>query len=84
MRNCNINSVCIFNFGVNCTLPSSYVVVASDLHPKYQRSATTNYADDTYLILGSRIIRTIAEEFGNIQSWAMKNNFQIHPSKTKE
>jgi len=58
--------------------PPSYVVVASDLHPKHRRNAMTNYADDTYLMIGSSNIHTTAEEFGNIQAWAMRSNLQIN------
>src|SRR6218665_831651 len=44
----------------------------------------TKYADDTYLKIGSSNIHTTAEEFGNIQDWALKNNLQINANKTKE
>src|SRR6218665_2393800 len=62
----------------------SYVIVASDLHPKHRRNAMTKYADDTYLMICSSNIHTTAEEFGNIQAWAMRNNLQINANKTKE
>src|SRR6218665_1815771 len=64
--------------------PPSYVIVASDLHPKHRRNAMTKHADDTYLTIGSSNIHTTAEEFGNIQAWAMRNNLQINSNKTKE
>ena len=44
----------------------------------------TNYADDMYLMVGSRNIGTIVDEFGNIQTWATRNNLRIHLNKTKE
>src|SRR6218665_382450 len=44
----------------------------------------TKYADDTFLMIGSSNIHTTAEEFGNIQALAMKNNLQINANKTKE
>src|SRR6218665_1965094 len=64
--------------------PPSYVIVASDLHPKHQRNLMIKYADDTYLMVVSNNIGTTAEEFGNIQSWAAKNNLRINSNKTKE
>src|SRR6218665_710397 len=30
------------------------------------------------------MLHTAVEEFDNINSWALKNNLKIHPSKTKE
>src|SRR6218665_647282 len=65
-------------------LGPSYVIVASDLHPKHQRNLMTTYADDTYLLIGSNNIGTAAEEFRNIQSWAARNNLRINSNKTKE
>ena len=47
--------------------PPSYVIVASDLHPKHQRNAITKYADDTYLMIGSSNIHTPVQNFGNIR-----------------
>src|SRR6218665_372384 len=44
----------------------------------------TKIADDTYLLVGSRSIGTLVEEFDNIKKWAENNNMKIHPSKTKE
>ena len=42
----------------------------------------TKYSDDTYLMIGSSNIHTTAEEFDNIQTWAMRNNLQINANKT--
>src|SRR6218665_65869 len=64
--------------------PPSYVIVASDLHPKPQRNAMTKYADDTCLMIGSSNIHTTAEEVGNIQAWATRNNLQINANKTEQ
>src|SRR6218665_284901 len=33
--------------------PSSYVVAASDLHPKHRQNKITKFADDTYLLVGA-------------------------------
>src|SRR6218665_3273318 len=64
--------------------PPSYVLVASDIHPKHHKNLMSKYADDTYLLIGSSMIHTAIEEYDNIRSWALKNNLKIHPSKTKE
>src|SRR6218665_2662866 len=50
--------------------PTSYVIVASGLRPIHQYNKMMKYADDTYLIVGSRHISTANEEFENISRWA--------------
>ena len=62
----------------------SFVIVASGLHPKHHFNLMTKCAEDTYLMVGSRNIGTVIEEFANIQVWALRNNLIIHPNKTKE
>src|SRR6218665_967789 len=62
--------------------PPSYVVAASDLHPKRKQNVITKFADDTYQLVGSGRFSTVAAELDN--SWAEANNVAIHPSKTKE
>src|SRR6218665_4201621 len=64
--------------------PSSYVVVASDLHPKHRQNKITKFADDTYLLVGLRSIGTVTDEYDNIKKWAETNNMKIHSSQTKE
>src|SRR6218665_157202 len=64
--------------------PPSYVVAAFDLHPKHKQNAMTKFADDTYLLVGSRSVGTVTDEFVNIRNRAAENNMLIHPSKTKE
>src|SRR6218665_271 len=64
--------------------PPSYVVEASDLHPRHNQNAMTKFADDTYLLVGSNCITTIADEIANMKDWAARNNMRIHPTKTKE
>src|SRR6218665_2329655 len=65
--------------------PPSYVIIASDLHPRHQENGMMKYADDTYVLVGSAMVHTVKEEFDNIKSsWAAKNNLKIHPNKTKE
>ena len=64
--------------------PSSYVVVASDLHPLQPVNILLKYADDTYLLVGARYIQSAAAEFDNISRWAATNNLRLNPLKTKE
>src|SRR6218665_1720786 len=44
------------------------------------------YADDTYLLVGSRHISrpTAQAEFNNISVWAARNNLKLNALKTKE
>src|SRR6218665_3480735 len=44
------------------------------------------FADDTYLLVGSRHIHvsTAEEEFNNISVWAARNNLKLNALKTKE
>src|SRR6218665_1892890 len=43
----------------------------------------TKFADDTYLLVGSRSVGTVTDEFHNIRNWAAANNISSYPSKTK-
>src|SRR6218665_801990 len=62
----------------------SYVVEASNLHPRHNQNAMTKFADDTYLLVGSNCITTVADEIANMKDWVARNNMRIHPTKTKE
>ena len=59
-----INASIIQDSGIG---PSSYVVAASDLHPRHKQNAMTKFADDTYLLVGSMRIGTLVDEFDNIK-----------------
>src|SRR6218665_503066 len=48
--------------------PPSYVVAASDLHPRSALNCLMKYADDTYLLVGSNNISTVADEFAHINA----------------
>src|SRR6218665_1616894 len=76
-----INASIIQGSGIG---PPSYVVAASDLHPRHTQNALTKFADDTCLLVGSSSIETLNDEYKNIKQWAEMNNMKIHPSKTKE
>src|SRR6218665_3226961 len=52
--------------------PPSFIAEASDLHPLYTFNALMKYADDSYLLVGSRHISTATEEFDHITHWAGK------------
>src|SRR6218665_2305719 len=61
--------------------PPSYVVAASDLHAKRPPKFMMKYADDSYLLVGSRQISTVNEEFSHSKAWAASNNLQLNPLK---
>ena len=64
--------------------PPSYIVVASDLHPKHECNVIVKFANDTYLLVGSNHLSTATEEFEHISAWAMENNLRLNPNKTRE
>ena len=64
--------------------PVSYVVGASDLHPRHKFNILVKFADDTYLLVGSSHLGTVREEFEGISDWAKKNNLRLNTSKTRE
>src|SRR6218665_3608770 len=64
--------------------PPSYVVAASDLHAKRPPNSMMKYADDSYLLVGSRQISNVNEEFSHIKALAASNNLQLNPLKTRE
>src|SRR6218665_301665 len=76
-----INASIIQGSGIG---PPSYVVEASDPHPRHNQNAMTKFADDTYLLVGSNCITTVADEIANMKDWAARNNMRIHTTKTKE
>jgi len=53
----------------------------SSVHGNQQRFMTRS---PIILLIGSSMLHSAVEEFDNINSWALKNNLKIHPSKTKE
>ena len=57
-----INAFIIQGSGIG---PPSYVVAASDLHPRHTQNALTKFADD--LLEGSSSIETLNDEYENIK-----------------
>src|SRR6218665_2969989 len=76
-----INASIIQGSGIG---PPSYVVEASDPHPRHNQNAMTKFADDTYLLVGSNCITTVADEIANMKDWAARNNMRVHPTKMKK
>jgi len=64
--------------------PSSYEVLASDLHTIHQLNILVKYADDTYLIFPASCRQTIPEELEHIPTWAEQNNLKLNVVKSKE
>ena len=50
----------------------------------YKSNINVKYADDAYLLIGSKNVNNAAEEFSNITTWAVKNNLRLNHTKTKE
>jgi len=42
------------------------------------------YADDSYLLIGSRNIQSVHDELGHITAWAAQKNLHLNPAKTRE
>lgn len=64
--------------------PSTYDISASDLHPVNTSNKMLKYADDTYLLVGSRARNTISEELNNVTRWAALNNLKLNSTKSRE
>src|SRR6218665_90071 len=54
--------------------PASFITCASTLQPKHRINIQVKYADDAYLLIGSKNIHTAEEEMNNISIWAQQNN----------
>src|SRR6218665_1416581 len=64
--------------------PSSFDILASDLHPLHQRNSIAKYADDTYLIVPASARSSVRMELGHISSWAKLNNLRLNKTKSRE
>src|SRR6218665_3837129 len=64
--------------------PSSFDVVAFDLHPLHQTNFIVKYSDDTYFIVPASARFTVSAELKHIFSWASLNNLRLNTSKSKE
>src|SRR6218665_1240896 len=64
--------------------PSSYDVLASDLHPMSPQNIILKYADDTYLVVPSSNRHTVPSELNHISAWATNNNLKLNVTKSRE
>src|SRR6218665_3917125 len=64
--------------------PASYVVEAFDLHPRNPRNVMSKFADDTYLLVGSKHLGSAGQELQHVTKWAESNNLRLNPAKTRE
>lgn len=64
--------------------PGGYIINASDLQPVHPENYLVKYADDTYLLIGSKKRDTVSEELQSINSWAASNNLRLNQGKSKE
>jgi len=42
------------------------------------------YADDSYLLIGSRNIQMVHDEPGHITAWVARKHLHLNPAKTRE
>src|SRR6218665_1246726 len=64
--------------------PSSYDILASDLHPLSPKNIILKYADDTYLLVTSSNPHTVPSELNHISAWAINNNLKLNVNKSRE
>jgi len=64
--------------------PSEYILGTADVHPVSDKTRLLKYADDSYLLIGSRNIETAQHEIQNNTSWAKSKNLLSNVNKTRE
>jgi len=64
--------------------PASFIVMASDLHPKIPGNRIFKLADDTYLVVPAANSSSRLEEISNVETWASRNNLKLNRAKSKE
>src|SRR6218665_55246 len=64
--------------------PSSYDILASDLHPLSPQNIILKYADDTYLLVPSSNRHTVTSELNHISAWAINKNLKLNVNKSRE
>ena len=64
--------------------PSSYDVVASDLHPVVEKNKLVKFADDFDLIIPGCNVDSRGQELDNVQTWSVANNLQLNRKKSWE
>ena len=64
--------------------PSSYDVLASELHPLNPGNIIVKYADDTYPIVPFSHRDTVPLELNKISTWANKNKLKLNAKKSRE
>ncbi len=58
--------------------------VGFDLHSRKAVNILLKYAEDSYLLVASENLQTVASDMDNISQWASANNLWINPQKTRE
>jgi len=64
--------------------PADFVVNSSDLQPVHSENLIIKFADDSYLLVGSKMRDTVQEELESVKSWAEVNNLQLNKGKSRE
>jgi len=64
--------------------PSSFDIVASDLHPLHQQNSLAKYDDNTYLIIPASARTTVRDQLDHISVWAATNNLRLNAKRSRE
>lgn len=64
--------------------PSSFNVVAADLHILRALNFLAKYAVDTYLMVTASVRSTVSFGLENTSNWAASNNLRLNADKSKE
>jgi len=64
--------------------PSDFIITTADLQPTNHHNRLLKYADDSYLLIGSKHLGSVHAELLHITAWAKSKNLQINLSKMHE
>src|SRR6218665_164993 len=81
-----ISSVAVINASViqgSVISPSDFIVGIADLKPVSSLNWLMKYADDSYLLIGSRNVHSTQDELNHISSWATSKHLPLNPTKTR-
>src|SRR6218665_1558404 len=64
--------------------PPEFIVGLADLQPVSSLNRLMKYADDSYLLIGSRNLHSAQDELSHISFWATSKHLHLNPTKTCE
>jgi len=80
-----ISSVAVINASVvqgSVVGPPKFIIRTADLLPVSSLNRLLKYADDSYLLIGSRNACSAQDEISHITTWATRKHLHLNPSKT--